>query len=144
MQEAGNWPGNHKGSSAKCPSVVSGTINYWTSEHLAELDVMLQKKTNIIGIEVKKGTKVRSRSLGVFIQKYAPSYSIRFSEKNFGKTKGVISIPLYAAFCIVTLVTRRSQVQILTPQPEKNPDIKQDGRVFCCPKLAKIYKLMFI
>ncbi|MEL7567979.1 MAG: DUF4143 domain-containing protein, partial [Dehalobacterium sp.] len=75
-------------------------LYYWTSEHLAELDFVLQKETDIIGIEVKKGTKVRSRSLNVFIQKYAPSYSIRFSEKNFGKTEGVISLPLYAAFCV--------------------------------------------
>lgn len=73
---------------------------YWASEHSAELDFVLQKGSEVIGIEVKKGTKVHSKSLSVFIQKYKPSYSIRFSEKNFGKTENMLSVPLYTAFCI--------------------------------------------
>ena len=36
--------------------------------------------------EVKKGEHVRSRSISVFKQKYSPDYTIRFSQKNFGKT----------------------------------------------------------
>ncbi len=73
---------------------------YWASEHSAELDFVLQKGSEVIGIEVKKGIKVHSKSLSVFIQKYKPSYSIRFSEKNFGITENMLSVPLYAAFCI--------------------------------------------
>lgn len=73
---------------------------YWTSEHTAELDFVIQKSTDIIGIEVKKGVKTRSKSLSVFIGKYAPAYSIRFSEKNFGKTDSILAVPLYAAFCV--------------------------------------------
>ncbi len=76
------------------------SLFYWTSEHSAELDFVLQKGEDIIGIEVKKGIKVHSKSLNVFIQKYKPAYSIRFSEKNFGRTENIFSIPLYAAFCI--------------------------------------------
>jgi len=73
---------------------------YWTSEHTAELDFVIQKGTDIIGIEVKKGVKTRSKSLSVFTQKYSPAYSIRFSEKNFGKSGDILAIPHYAAFCI--------------------------------------------
>lgn len=73
---------------------------YWASEHSAELDFVLQKGSQVIGIEVKKGTKVHSKSLSIFIQKYKPSYSIRFSEKNFGQTENMLSVPLYAAFCV--------------------------------------------
>lgn len=73
---------------------------FWASEHSAELDFVLQKNSEIIGIEVKKGTKVHSKSLSVFTQKYKPSYSIRFSEKNFGKSEQLLSVPLYAAFCV--------------------------------------------
>lgn len=73
---------------------------YWASEHSAELDFVLQKDSEVIGIEVKKGIKVHSKSLSVFIQKYKPDYSIRFSEKNFGKVDNQLSIPLYAAFCV--------------------------------------------
>lgn len=76
------------------------SLFYWRSEHSAELDFVLQKGTDIIGIEVKKGTKTHSKSLNVFVEKYSPAYSIRFSEKNFGQSGGVLAIPHYAAFCI--------------------------------------------
>lgn len=76
------------------------SLFYWASEHTAELDFVLQKETEIIGIEVKKGVKVHSKSLSVFISKYKPNYSIRFSEKNFGKVENQLSVPLYAVFCV--------------------------------------------
>lgn len=76
------------------------SLYYWTSAYQAELDFVLQNQTDIIGIEVKKSLHVRSKSLNTFIQKYKPSRSIRFSEKNFGKTGDILSIPLYAAFCV--------------------------------------------
>ena len=75
-------------------------LYYWESSSTAELDFVLQKGNQVIGIEVKKGEHVRSRSLSVFVKAYSPAYSIRFSTKNFGETDGLKSIPLYAAFCI--------------------------------------------
>jgi predicted AAA+ superfamily ATPase len=80
------------------------TLYYWTSEHTAELDFVLQKDSYIIGVEVKKGMNVSSKSLSVFSKKYSPSYSIRFSEKNFGQSgsenERLLSLPHYAAFCV--------------------------------------------
>ena len=73
---------------------------YWTSEHTAELDFVMQKGTEIIGVEVKKGIKTRSKSLSVFTQKYQTAASIRFSEKNFGSDGNIRAIPHYAAFCV--------------------------------------------
>lgn len=76
-------------------------LYYWTvANSQAELDFVLQKDDKIYAIEVKKGEHVRSRSLSVFRQKYSPDYAIRFSQKNFGQTEDVISIPLYAAFLL--------------------------------------------
>jgi predicted AAA+ superfamily ATPase len=75
-------------------------LYYWTSEHTAEIDFVIQKGTDIIGIEIKKGIKTRSKSLSVFIPKYTPAYSIRFSEKNFGQGDNILAIPHYAAFCV--------------------------------------------
>ena len=76
-------------------------LYYWTvANSQAELDFVLQKDDKIYAIEVKKGEHVRSRSLSVFRQKFSPDYAIRFSQKNFGQTEDVISIPLYAAFLI--------------------------------------------
>lgn len=75
-------------------------LYYWESSGIAELDFVLQKENKIIGVEVKKGEHVRSRSLNVFMNTYHPSYSIRLSLKNFGEKEGLKSVPLYAAFCL--------------------------------------------
>jgi predicted AAA+ superfamily ATPase len=73
---------------------------YWASDYAAELDYVLQKETDIIGVEVKKGINTRSKSLSVFTQKYSPAYTIRFSEKNFGLNGNTRALPHYAVFCI--------------------------------------------
>ena len=75
-------------------------LYYWESGSTAELDFVLQKGNQIIGIEVKKGEHVRSRSLSVFVNSYKPSYSIRLALKNFGIKDGLKAVPLYAIFCI--------------------------------------------
>lgn len=75
-------------------------LYYWESSSTAELDFVLQKGAEIIGVEVKKGEHIRSRSLSVFVSAYKPAYSIRLSLKNFGEVDDLKSVPLYAAFCI--------------------------------------------
>ena len=75
-------------------------LYYWESAYSAELDFVMQKENQIVGIEVKKGEHVRSRSLSVFTETYKPSYSIRFSMKNFGEANGIKAVPLYAVFCV--------------------------------------------
>jgi uncharacterized protein len=75
-------------------------LYYWESNSIAEVDFVLQKGGQIIGIEVKKGEHIKSRSLNVFINTYKPAGSIRFSLKNFGEKDGLKAVPLYAAFCI--------------------------------------------
>ncbi len=73
---------------------------YWQSDGKAEVDFVLQIEDEVIPIEVKKGVRNRSKSIGIFIEKYKSPYSIRLSKKNFGFSKGIKSVPLYAAFCI--------------------------------------------
>ncbi|WP_010245224.1 ATP-binding protein [Acetivibrio cellulolyticus] len=75
-------------------------IFYWSSEHSAELDFVIQKENRIYGVEVKKGEHTKSKSLGVFSQKYGDAIPIRVSSKNFGMTDKVKAVPLYAVFCI--------------------------------------------
>ena len=75
-------------------------LYYWESGSVAELDFVLQKGNQIIGIEVKKGEHVRSRSLSVFMDRYKTAHSIRLSLKNFGEKEDLKSIPLYAICCI--------------------------------------------
>ncbi|WP_302619490.1 ATP-binding protein [uncultured Oscillibacter sp.] len=76
------------------------SLYYWESGSTAELDFVLQKDNQIIGIEVKKGEHVRSRSLSVFVNSYKPEYSIRLSLKNFGEKDRLKLVPLYALFCV--------------------------------------------
>ena len=75
-------------------------LYYWESGNTAELDFLLQKENQIIAVEVKKGKKVRSRSLSVFLKEYPTAHAIRLSLKNFGEENGMKAVPLYAAFCI--------------------------------------------
>jgi predicted AAA+ superfamily ATPase len=75
-------------------------IMYWQSDGKAEVDFVLQIGDAVVPVEVKKGKRNRSKSLGVFIEKYKSPYSIRISKKNFGFENGIKSVPLYAVFCI--------------------------------------------
>jgi predicted AAA+ superfamily ATPase len=73
---------------------------YWNSDGKAEVDFVLQKEGKAVPVEVKKGRRNRSKSLGVFVEKYKSEYAVRISKKNFGFENGVKSVPLYAVFCM--------------------------------------------
>ncbi len=73
---------------------------YWNSQGKAEIDFVLQVGTSIIPVEVKSGVRVRSRSMGVFMERYNSPYGIRVSRKNFGFENKIKSVPLYALFCM--------------------------------------------
>jgi len=73
---------------------------YWKNDNTAEVDFVIQKGVDVIPVEVKSGVRVRSKSLGLFMEKYKCPYGIRISKKNFGFENGVKSVPLYAVFCI--------------------------------------------
>jgi predicted AAA+ superfamily ATPase len=68
---------------------------YWKSGNTAEVDFIIQVDDNIIPIEVKASSNVRSRSLGVYRSKYKPRISLRASMRNLKKDNGLINIPLY-------------------------------------------------
>jgi len=85
---------------AQCFASKNYDLFYWTSNNTAEVDFVIQLDDNIIPVEVKSGVNTKSRSLGIFIEKYKPSYSIRISSKNFGFENNIKSVPLYAVFCI--------------------------------------------
>jgi predicted AAA+ superfamily ATPase len=85
---------------AQCFAVKGYKLLYWTSEGKAEVDFVLQKDGKAIPVEVKKSRRNRSKSLGVFVEKYKSEYAIRISKKNFGFENSIKSVPLYAVFCI--------------------------------------------
>lgn len=73
---------------------------YWQSDGKAEVDFVLQCDGQVIPVEVKKGRRNRSKSLGVFAEKYQAGHALRISKKNFGFENHIKSVPLYAVFCI--------------------------------------------
>lgn len=75
-------------------------LYYWENKQTAELDFVLQQGRDIIGVEVKRGLHTHSRSLNVFVSKYHPACSYRFSFNPFGKENAIKSVPLYAVFCV--------------------------------------------
>lgn len=74
-------------------------LYYWTSG-TSEVDFMIEKQSDVFPVEVKARENVKSRSLSVYVKQYQPAYSIRISGKNFGLENGILSIPLYAVFCL--------------------------------------------
>jgi predicted AAA+ superfamily ATPase len=80
---------------------------YWRSDNRAEVDFLLENSLlqgGVIPVEVKADKYVQAPSLSVYERKYAPSYSICISTKNFGAVNRIKSVPLYAVFCMRTLL----------------------------------------
>ncbi|MFZ2956188.1 MAG: AAA family ATPase [Candidatus Ozemobacteraceae bacterium] len=79
---------------------------YWKSGNTAEVDFIAQFDEKIVPIEVKASTNVKSRSLGVYRDKYKPEVSIRTSRLNLKKDDGLLSIPLYMLWVIEKLIKK--------------------------------------
>lgn len=65
-------------------------------------------------VEVKSTENVRSRSLGVYREKYHPDRVVRVSARNFG-TGDVESIPLYAVGCLADGLALAQDSSFLLP-----------------------------
>lgn len=78
------------------------TTHYWVGKNTSyEVEFVFSNNLGqLVPIEVKSGSNVRARSLGVFLEKSQAPYGIRLSTKNFGFERRMFSVPLYAAFCI--------------------------------------------
>lgn len=71
-------------------------IYYWaTPNATAEIDFLIQKQNEIIPIEVKAEENLKSKSLKVFVEKYAPTTAIRTSMSRFRVQDWMMNIPLY-------------------------------------------------
>lgn len=73
---------------------------YFGIEGKAEIDFLIEKEGNVIPIEVKSSEHTRSKSLNYYMDNYHPDFAVRISTKNFGNENGIVSVPLYAVFCI--------------------------------------------
>ncbi|MBR2555511.1 MAG: ATP-binding protein [Aeriscardovia sp.] len=75
---------------------------YYKPDDSMEIDLLLEYDGEIVPMEIKAGRHKRSTSLKNYRTKFSPVKMIRISENNFGQADELISVPLYAAFCLGT------------------------------------------
>ena len=68
---------------------------FGTNKATFEMDFMIQKEKNIIPIEVKASTNLRSQSLKAFCDKYHPPMSVKFSALPWKSQEYIENMPLY-------------------------------------------------
>jgi predicted AAA+ superfamily ATPase len=81
------------------PSNIPASLFYWQRENKssnAEVDYLLQRRTAIIPLEVKAGTKGAMQSMHLFIKEKNAAYGIRSSMENFAQYDDIQVYPLYA------------------------------------------------
>jgi predicted AAA+ superfamily ATPase len=69
---------------------------FGTDKSTFEQDFIIQKENDVVPIEVKSSTNVRSQSLKAFYEKYNPKTSVRFSLLPYQEQSWMQNIPLYA------------------------------------------------
>lgn len=75
---------------------IKHEIYYWTmANSSAEVDFLIQKKGEIIPIEVKAEENLRAKSLKIFFEKYGSARAIRTSMSYFRTQDWMTNIPLY-------------------------------------------------
>jgi len=80
------------------------SLFYWQREALnanAEIDYLIQKKQDLLPIEVKAGTKGSMQSLFLFLKEKNKSSGVRFSLENFAAYDQIRVFPLYAVSNLV-------------------------------------------
>ena len=70
---------------------------YYASEKSTyEVDFLIQKKGNVVPIEVKAEENLKAKSLRFFVDKFKPSTAIRTSMSLFRKQEWMVNVPLWA------------------------------------------------
>jgi predicted AAA+ superfamily ATPase len=71
-------------------------LYYWSYNHSAEVDFIVQYDEGIYPLEVKAGVSRRKTSLVVFGEKFKSRVLSRVTQMNFKKEEYLLNYPLYA------------------------------------------------
>jgi predicted AAA+ superfamily ATPase len=72
-------------------------VKYWSAERSrSEVDFIVQFRNHVFPLEVKAEENLRSKSLRVFHEKFAPELSVRTSMSDFRQQDWMTNLPLYA------------------------------------------------
>lgn len=75
---------------------IKTALFYWSvANSLAEIDFVVQDKNEIIPIEVKAEENVKSKSLKVYVEKFAPKKALRTSMNMYREESWMVNVPLY-------------------------------------------------
>ena len=75
---------------------ISHEIYYWAASNAsAKVDFLIQFQQAIIPIEVKAEENLKSKSLKVFVEKYALARCVRTSMSRFHDQDWLVNVPLY-------------------------------------------------
>jgi uncharacterized protein len=81
---------------------IKKELYYWTASNAtAEIDFVLQSQNEIIPIEVKAEENLKSKSLKVYVEKYAPKTAIRTSMSKYRQENWLTNVPLYGVAGII-------------------------------------------
>ena len=81
-------------------------VFYWSNEtSRAEIDFVIQIKSDVVPVEVKAERNLQAKSLKVYMEKFKPNYAIRTSMADYKKTDNLIDLPLYTLENIKNLET---------------------------------------
>ncbi|MDR2619603.1 MAG: ATP-binding protein [Propionibacteriaceae bacterium] len=76
---------------------LGASPRYWTNgQNSAEVDFVIQRGLDIIPIEVKANRNLKSKSLQVYREKFAPPLAIRTSLAPYARSTSLVDLPLYA------------------------------------------------
>jgi len=74
-----------------------GPLYFWCGRE-SEIEFLLVKGTGVIPVEVKSGTRARSKSLSTYAGKYAPPLRVKITARNLDRCKpDYQNFPLYLA-----------------------------------------------
>ena len=77
---------------------------YWTNGGgTAEVDFVVQRERDIVPVEVKAARNLKSKSLNVYQDKYAPDLVVRSSLAPYERRGNLVDLPLYALLGLPTL-----------------------------------------
>jgi len=82
-------------------------VFYWRSGNQAEIEFILQNRNRIVPVEAKSASSIKSKSLSEYRKRYLPELSIRLSLKNVEQNDDLITVPLYLADHLKSLILNR-------------------------------------
>lgn len=72
-------------------------VYYWTNDRgTAEIDFLVEYKSEIIPIEVKAELNLKAKSLKTYCEKFNPKLAIRTSMSDYKKEEWLLNLPLWA------------------------------------------------